>query len=189
MRHTRLVALALAATTLLVAGCGGSSKTDATTTAAVTPPTNTTETTSTAASTTTSPATTATVKVASGTPLTRARWISTGDAICAHLFAQIDANPVKSASDFGHVLPQVAIYERTEAAELAKLVPPASKVHDWQQILSNTEREATNTAKLGESAQAGQFNATSPLSKATEKLEIQVSTIAKHNGFTQCSRL
>lgn len=187
MLHTRLAALALTAAILGAIGCGGSSKTVSTTTSVATTPTATAANGTTAAGTV--PTAAATVKVASGKPLTHGQWVARGDVICAHTFTQIDANPVTSASDYARVLPQIALYEQAELAELAKLVPPTSKTNDWQEVLTATRQEAQNTAKLGQSAQSGSFSASSPLAKATEKLEIQVAAISKRNGFKHCSRL
>jgi hypothetical protein len=44
--------------------------------------------------------------------------------------------------DFARVYPQVAIYDRTEAAELSKLVPPAAMAQDWARIVNNIKLHA-----------------------------------------------
>jgi hypothetical protein len=190
MSSKQLAALALAAMTLTTAGCGSSSKNGSTTTVAGAP-----------AASTSSPVTTAStstqasslppavaVSVANGKPLTRARWIAKGDAICAELNRELQALKVKRAGELPRVLPQAAAYVRTEVVQLAKLVPPASKASDWKRFLSATLQWAEGTAKLAEFAKLGDSITVSPVAKATIALHGRLVSMAQHDGFKVCSR-
>lgn len=182
MLHKYLVAFALAATTLAAAGCGGSSKAGSTSASAGTTPTTTT-----AAPVSTVPVPTVTVKVASGKPLARARWIVKGDAICARFHAELEAVHVKRAAELPRVLPQVAAYERAEVVQLARLVPPASKASDWQQFLNATLQEAEASAKLVEYARLGDAITRTPLAATMISLHNYRTKIAKRDDFKKCS--
>jgi hypothetical protein len=182
--HVSLAALALATTVLAASGCGRSSK-PATTTAATSAPQTTSSTTVDAESTPTP--TVAAVKPAVGKPLSRARWIAKGEAICTRLNAQLAARTVKSPTEFAVVLPQAAAYERAELAQLIKLVPPASEAGDWQKFLTETQQWAENSTKLGQIAQAGKFTLALPLVTTTRKLHEHLAHLASHKGFKECA--
>jgi hypothetical protein len=186
MPREQLAALVLATTALAAAGCGSSSKSGSATTAASTAAPSTT-----VATTTTSnrlpPA--VTVPVASGKPLTRAQWLAKGDAICAHLFKELKPLSIKGTEELPRVLPQAAAYERAAVAELAKLVPPASKARHWQTILRTTLRSAEAEAKLAEYGKLGAAITKSPVATAMIALQKHLGEMAKHEGFKVCSRL
>jgi hypothetical protein len=178
--HAHFAALALAATTLAVSGCGGSSKAGSTTTArAATAPATT-------ASTTNAPIPTTPVTIASGKPLTRAQWIARGDAICARTNMKLKAISVVSTRDYARVLPQAAIYDRIEATELSKLVPPASMARDWMQIVNGYQLFGDYTSRVAEYAQANNFAPATPLTQMGEKVHKHLAAIAKRDGFKQC---
>jgi hypothetical protein len=182
----QLATLALAVTTLAISGCGSSSdsesKSNPTNTAATTAPVS-----NTTVDTSTPVARVPPVKVASGKPLTRAQWISAGDKICARLNAQLEATPVKGAKTFAVVIPQVAAYERTEVAELAKLVPPPTARDQWEEILTETLQLAENTAALGKTAQTSQFTFKTALVASTAKIRAELLADTKRIGFKECS--
>jgi hypothetical protein len=175
------VALALAVVTFSATGCAGSAKTVATTSAAAkaTGP----------AKATTMLTQVDVVKFASGEPLKHSDWITKGDAICEQTNKAIDANPIKTQADFARLLPQVALYDKTEAAELGKLVPPASKVKDWRQIVNGYQLFGEYTATVAEYALAGNFAAAKPLVFTAGKIHKRIVAIAKRDGFKVCSFL
>ena len=195
MLHTHLAALVLTATTIAMAGCGGSSKsgqatTSATTTTPTTSSTATTATTGTGA--TTNAGSTATlpavkVQIASGKPLTKAQWISQGDAICARLSKELKAVSVKVSGELPRVLPRAAAYERAAAIEFAKLVPPTSRASDWQQYVNETLQWAEGTTKVAETAKLGDAITETPLVRATTATYEHLLKLAKHDGFKVCS--
>jgi hypothetical protein len=87
------------------------------------------------------------------------------------------------------VLPLAAAYERAELVQLAKLVPPRAEAKDWQAFLTDTRQWAEYSVKMGESAQAGQFNAEMPLFKLTQHTHERLAAIARHAGFKECALL
>jgi hypothetical protein len=179
-----LTALAVTAGALAVAGCGGSSK-GAATSAASTPSSSS----STQATTVAQVPPTTTIAIASGTPLSRTAWIAKADAICAHANTKIEANTIKSTQEFATILPQVALYDKTEAAELSQLVPPPSKTNDWKQIVDGLQLFGEYTSRVAEYAQAKNFAAAQPITLQGEKTHKQFVAIAKRDGFKDCAVL
>jgi predicted lipid-binding transport protein (Tim44 family) len=183
MLHIRLAALGLVTTALVAAGCGSSSKTSSTQKSAANSAVSTP-----AVSTPASPPTTK-AKLATGKALTKAQLIAKADAICARSNAKTSAIPARSVQDLPRVLPQVAIYNRAEAAELAKLVPPSSLTHDWSQMINDLElhshysEEVVQLMKSSKPEAAGQ-----PFHQSTVVLE-DLLTRARHDGFKRCSRV
>lgn len=186
MLNAYLAVLALAATVLVVSGCGGSSKTTTTTTAAATTTPATTAPATTTPATTTS-ATVTTVKLASGKPLSRATWIAKGDVICAHANAELDSSTVKSLQDLIRLLPQAALYDKTESAELSKLVPPASKAGDWKKIVVGFQVFGEDSDKIAADAAAGNNAAGKAVLLEAEKIHEGIAKLAGHDGFIACS--
>lgn len=184
MLHVQLGALALTllATMLAAAGCGGSSKTTETTAS-----TTTTTGASTPAVPTTASVPAVTVTVASGKPLSRAQWIAKGDAICVRLSNELEGLSVKKAAELPRVLPLEAAYVRNEVAQLAKLVPPASKASDWQQFLTAGLQWAEGSAKLAEDGKLGDAITKAPLATAVVAIHEHLKQIAKIDGFQHCS--
>lgn len=182
MLHLYLTALALVTGALVVTGCGSSSK-DSTTTVSSAPATTTT------AKTVTVSAPAGAVKFASGTPLSRAQWIAQGDVICARTNTKTESSTVKSPQEFARVLPQVALYDKTEATELSKLVPPPSKVDDWKKIVNSLQLYGEYTSRVAEYALAKNEEAAHPLVLQGEKIHKQLAAIAKRDGFKACSLL
>ncbi len=168
----------LAAIVLAAEGCGSSSKTPSTDAS--------TAATSQAASTASAPKV-AMVTLPTGKPLTHARWIAKGEAICAHLNAQLAANSVKSTSEFARALPIAAADERAEFRALVKLVPPPSYSKAWQQFLTDTKQWSENSAKLAQSTTPAQFTMSGALLTATKDLHERLAAIAKHAGFKECA--
>ncbi|HEV7936503.1 MAG TPA: hypothetical protein VGP18_00580 [Solirubrobacteraceae bacterium] len=194
MSHIRLAALALTAVSLALGGCGGSSKTTASTVAATATTTaDSTQATSTTAAGASVPAATI-VRVASGTPLTRAQLIAKGDAICAHVNAEVDkvdTQPnVPASVELREVLegyPKVARYETTETNELSKLVPPAALAHDWGLIVNDFHRYVQYADALASDAEAKNIKAIGPLIQPAEAVHEKLNAIAAHDGFKSCS--
>jgi hypothetical protein len=186
MLQLNLVAIALAGAALAVSGCGGSSKTGSSSSVATT-------TTASASTTATTPApnttVTSTVTLASGKPLTHSVWIARGNAICAHATAQRGSTSIKGTQNYAGVLTQVALYDRTEAAELAKLVPPPSKAADWKRIVDGFQLWGDFTDKVVEYAAIGNLKSARPLIAQGEKAHEKVMAIAARDGLARCAQL
>jgi|GEM_PF-2413072 len=188
-----LTALALVATALTAAGCG-SSKSDSTTTSAATTTPASSVATTTASTEATTPVTppahlvTVTVKAATGTPLSHAAWVAKANAACARLNGELERVHVSAASEIPRILPQTSAYERHEVAQLAKLVPPASGAHDWQQLLDASLQRAEDTAKIVSEVKAGSSPLSTPLALAVRELEERIDRIAAHAGLRACAQ-
>lgn len=183
----------LAATALLVAGCGGSSKASSTASPATTATTTASQVTG--SQTTTSASTTPTaqtptgggIKVHSGRPLASSVWIARADTICSHALAKLGSTTIKGQQDFARLLPQAASYEHIEAIELSKLVPPAARVTDWNQIVTAMQQYAEYTSKMAAYAQAKKFNEASPLIAVATTTKRQMRVIARRVGLKSCA--
>jgi hypothetical protein len=184
--HAQLAALVLATSVFAASGCGETSKANS---AASTPQTSAP---TTAAQTATQPSTTTTVpiqtvKVATGAPLSTTQWVSKGNAICAHLNAELSAQTIKNVSELVHVLPENAAYERSGANELMKLVPPKSKDGDWTTIVSAMLQISTDSTQIGHKAAEGLFNANSQLVIETTELHHRFDELARRDGLKACA--
>jgi hypothetical protein len=170
MLHTQLAALALAAMATVASGCG-SSKTGSATTAASTSPT-----------TTAPPAT-----VATGKPLSRARWIAAGDAICESTQTKVNALHGRTSAELLRDIPQAAVYYAAEAESMSKLVPPKSMAHDWETIVDDVHvyGEYTNTAIQNAKEHHGLL--TAAFREKIAKLQASMIATAKRDGFKWCS--
>lgn len=186
MLHANLAALALAATAATVSGCGGSSKssTTAASTAAPVVPVTTS-----AATATPLTLPSVAVRIGPGRPLTQTVWIARGDAVCARLNRELETITVKRARELPRVLPQEAAYERAAVAELAKLVPPAARTHDWQSYLVATLQLAEGSDRLAaEFSSLGDNVLKAPLAVALITARQHLNAIARHDGFKDCSQ-
>ena len=181
MSAKQLAAMALAGAVLTAVGCGSSSKTGSTTSAAVLPAQS-----STAAQTSTT-GSIEEIKVSTGKPLSRAVWIAKADAICGRANVKLSSTTAKTTQDFARLLPQAAGYERIEATELAKLVPPHGREGDWQQIVSALQKFSELSLKAGEYAQVNNWKAATPVAVAGNKAQLEMVAIAKRDGFKVCS--
>jgi hypothetical protein len=182
MSAKQLAAMAFAAAALTVAGCGGSSKTGSTTTSAAVKPAQSTT------ATQTSPVGSGEeIKVSSGKPLRRAVWIAKGDAICQRTQTMLSTTTAKTTQDFARLLPQAAGYERTEATELAKLVPPTAMIADWRQIIGDLQKVSEFSLKAAQYAQVNNWSAAVPVATAGNKIATELVVIAKRDGFKVCS--
>jgi hypothetical protein len=191
MLHMQLAALVLAATTIAASGCGESSKSTSTATQASSTGASaatTAATPTTATSTVALPAPTAPIKVATGTPLARAQFIAAADAICARTNTKLAADVIVTKKEFGRVLPQVAIYDRTETNELSKLVPPAAMAHIWAHMLKDFQSYGEYTSTVARYAQANNFSAASPIINQADDVRRTLSVIAIGQGFKHCSK-
>jgi hypothetical protein len=177
MLHAQLAALALAATALVASGCGESSKTESATTAAVT---------TTAAAITPAPTTTP-ITVGTGKPLKRMVWIAKGDSICTRANTKLSSTTAKTTQDFARLLPQAAAYERAEATELSKLVPPADMANDWAQIVAGIQKFSEFSDKAAEYARVDNVNEAAPVFSAMNKIQQEFTTLAKRDGFKECA--
>jgi len=115
--------------------------------------------------------------------------IAKADPICARTNVKLSSTTVKSNQELARVLPQVAAYERAEAAELSNLVPPASMASDWNQIVIGIRIFSEDTEKAATNLQSGNSATASGLYKAAKKVQDQLAVIAKRNGFKQCGTI
>lgn len=189
MLHAQLATLAFAALTLAASGCGGSTKSHSSSSSASTVPTANATTSTTSTPTATADSTTVALKVATGKPLTRAQWITRGDAICARTRTQLSATTAKTLNEFARKLPEAAAYYQAELASLGRLVPPASKINDWQQFLSGTQQIVENISKLAEAAQTRQVALHEPEVDTVNKIQETITRVVKRDGFRVCSRV
>jgi hypothetical protein len=180
MLHMQLTALALAATALALSGCGGSSKSASTTSSAASTPT----TTNANVSVHLAPP----ITIASGPPLTRAAWIAKGDAICTRTLDKLEATTAKTAEQLARLLPEAAVYDRTEANELSKLVPPTAMADSWAQIVDDLQKYGELTAKAAEYARVRNTNEGIPVFDSANRTQQELTTIAKNDGFKICSQ-
>jgi hypothetical protein len=178
----QIAALVLAAGAFAVSGCGGSSTTNTAQTVA----TATQATATTSSHTVTAPPP-PTVKLATGTPLTRAQLRAKAEVVCKRLNAQLAVTSVKTLKELGRALPQAAADEHAEFAQLIKLVPPSSMTNEWQQFLGGTKEWAENSAKLAVSARTRQLSLSAPLLLETRAIHEHVAHLAKQAGFKECA--
>jgi hypothetical protein len=183
MLPMHIAALGLAVAAFAASGCGGSSKSPSSTTSTSSSSSTPTTTTNTNVSTVSN----APLIIATGKPLTRTVWISKGDAICGRTNTKLSATTVKNSEDFARLLPQAALYDRTEAVELSKLVPPPAMAQDWAQIVDGLQKFGELSAKAGEYAQAKNTNEGIPVFAAANKAQQEATAIAKKDGFKVCS--
>lgn len=184
MLHLHLAALALAGASLAVSGCGSSKATSATSAASTATTTNTT-----APATVPSASPTATVTLASGKPLTHAAWLARGNAICAQANVKRGSTAIKRRQDYARVLPQVALYDKTEATELAKLVPPTAKVADWKQIVEGFQLYGEYTARVGEYTAVNNLKSAQPVIAIAEQVHKKLIATAARDGLKQCAKV
>jgi hypothetical protein len=183
MLYAQLAALALAATALVASGCGGSSKSQSSSSSTIAAATTTT---ATAAPAPTTPSTT--VAVATGKPLSRSQLIAQGDAICARTTTKLLPITIESKSQFERLIPQIAIYDKTEATELSKLVPPASMARDWTQIVNDIHLYGEDISRVAQDYQANNENAAGQLYHTAVDIVLEQRTaVAKRDGFKHCS--
>jgi hypothetical protein len=183
MLHTQLAALALAAAAVFASGCGSSKSESTTTVSATTPSTAATTTTAAAA---VPPVSTKAVKISTGTPLTHARWVAEGDAICASTDAKLASLGAHTESELASELPQAAVYYTVESEELAKLVPPKSMAHDWAQIVDNLHLFSVYTDQAAQYIKTAHKVESPALAKAVQTQK-KVLITARHDGFKRCS--
>jgi len=182
MLQASLSLLALAAITVGAMGCGGSSKPVGSASSAATSASSPSGTT---ASVSTLPMPKLTI--ATGAPLTRSRWIAKADRICAPVNRKVAGNSIVSAADYARLLPQFAAYYSKEAADLSRLVPPTAMAHDDEQIVDGLRLLSEYLIKSGERFAASDENGGHQLFYAALIAQHQVVTIAKRDGFRQCT--
>jgi hypothetical protein len=179
MPHTRLIALALAATTLAAAGCGGSStrsssspKTPASAERPVT-------------GTPTSP-TPSKASVPSG-PLTRADLIARADAICKRLNLRARSITTTSLRTVGTTALTVAGYYRTALTELHKLTPSASMAGAWRALLADIAPVPSEATVMGRYALDNDIKSTVRVETHLGKIQRRRIALARHAGFKDCA--
>lgn len=181
MLNMYLVAATFAVTALVASGCGGSSKTTSTTTTTAASVSST--------ETATQPTITApTVKLATGTPLTRTALIANAEAICAKANAKTSVLTVSSIQALARTYPQIAIYNRTEAGELAKLVPPAAMVQPLTTMINDLELHSQYLIVAAHNVEQKNKSIVQGL-LAANKFVLNLLHTARQAGFNHCGKL
>ncbi len=191
MLHAQLAAAALATASLAAAGCGGSSKTQSvaatSTTAASSAPASSAQASPPPVTTNVRPATGTKVKIASGAPLPLHTWIAKSNEICARLSAELGAIKVSKTAEIVRVLPQAAAYERAAVLQLARLVPPASRVAGWQRYLDIMMERSQDSLKIVQLASLGDAISRAPIFAAVSALQHERRAIAQRAGVDECA--
>jgi hypothetical protein len=112
-----------------------------------------------------------------------------GDAVCARANAKTSVLVANTVQDYARIFPQIALYHRTEAAELAKLSPPASLTHDWRQIVSDLELQSRYVSEAAHEIVQKNEHAAAKHYESANTLLSDVITIGRRDGFAHCSKL
>jgi hypothetical protein len=180
MLQNLVATLAVAMTLVTLSACGSTSKTSSNTAA----PSATTASSDQPVS---APASSEEIRIDTGKPLSRSAWIAKADAICLRTNIKLSSTTARTQQDFARLLPQAAAYERAEATELSKLVPPPSMARDWQQIVIGIQKFGEFSARAGEYARVNNFSAALPIATAGNNAQREFVAIAKQDGFKVCS--
>ncbi len=184
MSGTRVAVLVFAVCALIATGCGGSTKPSRTTVAlaSTTPSTASTASTGIAASAQGEPS-------AADKPLTRAVLVDKADAICARVNERRATLSLGSQAQIAKAMPGLAAFERTAAAELSALTPPAAMDSDWKTIIHGAEALSRETAAYGEYAKTNNLEAERRLLAAAGKVQARSTRVAHRDGFKACADL
>jgi hypothetical protein len=180
MLYSLIATLAVASTLVALSACGSTTKTSSNTAASSAATTS-------ASNTVSTPVSSEEIRIDSGKPLSRAAWIAKADAVCLRTNIKLSSTTAKTQHDFARLLPQAAAYERAEATELSKLVPPPSMARDWQQIIIGIQKFGEFSARAGEYARVNNFSAALPIATAGNNAQREFTAIAKQDGFKVCS--
>ena len=177
------LALALTLPVLAAAGCGSSK----TASDHASPPATGTTASSHTATTASTPVAVATVHIASGPPLSHARWQALANQAClqaSHL--ENGASNASTRAELTHALLQKASADSARLASLVKLVPPAQLRAAWQRFLDGISQQQADAHKLAEVVQAGGFSFHLPLLAAAGKAERHTKATAAAMGLHEC---
>jgi hypothetical protein len=175
-RTTALSLLLLAAVTCLtIAGCGGGASTAGTATSASTTSTTSVGTNSTPKSPGTSPA--------------ESQFIAKADEICRGVNIELAAIKPKSKGlqEVARLTPRNVALEEGALAKLAKLNPPSSLAHDWQQMLGYRRVLADELSKLVGSARQEDAAALKALTASKKRTHASLGELATRDGFKDCA--
>lgn len=127
----------------------------------------------------------------SSKPLTRAELMVKANAICKRVNVQVSTANKKASTeqDIARIAPRLAAFEQASLTELSKLVPPSDLANDWKTIIAGGQTLAENTAKLGEYAKAKNIKGAQTLVISSEKVQQQIVSIAKRDGFVECEQV
>jgi hypothetical protein len=107
--------------------------------------------------------------------------------ICGRTNVELSSTTANNEQDFARLLPQAAGYERAEARELSKLVPPPAMASDWAQIVEGFQKFSELSARAAEYARVNNFKEAIPIAQAGNTVQKQLTAIAKRDGFKVCS--
>lgn len=119
-------------------------------------------------------------------PLTSTELIAKADSICHEINAM--RPPARQGGPIRPRMLEIANFERTEQARLARLSPPASLEQDWQQILGNLQTIATEIPKLIPYASSNRLDQVRPRVLAVAEAEHHFLATTRRDGFRECSK-
>jgi hypothetical protein len=178
MPYKRMVALALAMTTLTVAGCGGSSAKSSST------GTKTSATHSTITQPSTVPA-----EAPGGRRLTRAELVAKADAVCRRLNKKAGSMSISSLQDIVRLAPRVSGYYRMAFAELRRLAPPVAMASDWRAIVTDIQPLAGEIMVWAGYARDNDPASVAKVEGNVKAIQQHRFAIARRDGFRDCGEL
>jgi hypothetical protein len=175
-RTSGLSLLVLAVIGLTIVGCGGGASTAGTASSA-----STTDTTSAGAKGT----------QARGTHTSESRFIAKADAICHGVNLELASVKPKSKGlkEIARLTPHNVAIEGIALIKLAKLDPPTSLAHDWQQMLGYRRTLADELSKLARSANQEDEAALKALAASKKRTHASLGTLATRDGFKDCAKV
>jgi hypothetical protein len=124
----------------------------------------------------------------SGPVLSRRQLVAKATAICAHLELELLVVEPKraTAAEIARIVPGRAASEQRAVAELSKLKPPSSLVHEWRQIISYRRTLANELALLGQVAKQNDSVAIKKLGASKKREHDLLLKIAERAGLYKC---
>jgi hypothetical protein len=119
-----------------------------------------------------------------------AAFIARADTVCRRLNSELDATQAHRGESNGAIATNAlehATLEQRTTAELGSLSPPAALAHDWKQIVAYRRVLASDLVTLAHMLKAGENPKTSGLLSAKSAAHATMTTIAKHDGFIDCT--
>jgi hypothetical protein len=119
--------------------------------------------------------------------LTRAELIAKADLICWRVNSKRASITISEPQDFERLIPQLATYQLTAAAEMQKLRPPASMANGWNQIVADAQTVARISAQFRTYA-AASTSTSKPLTSVMAGALERMQKVAKREGFRDCAK-
>jgi hypothetical protein len=124
-----------------------------------------------------------------GAPLSAGELLIRADAICRRLNTELAATKGKGVSARQIVLsvPRNIALESGSLEELAKLVPPSSRVRGWRRLLAERTKLAEELTLLLKAAKRNDAAAMTTLITSKKRSHAALLKIATSLGFKDCS--